>query len=439
MTDKDLRELQSRTCLLRRLADSQHFVFHSQVVQETLAARWLAAQKLPLKRLVPLFSKTNLVFPQLRAMAAALAEKEPEFRRWLMEHDPVVLLLADHTSLTNEQKREIVDALLDYTRSIETIDNSVWQGHLGTLRHPDLLTQLQSRLLEKDAHPAVVQVAIEIAAKAKPAGTAEMLWEALPMWKGGIKSQLARAIKATAMEATSPPWLDRWRHVINQDVQTDPQGVLIGHALQVMVPRHLPIRDAVDWVVHDSRFAVIGMFSHFLWNAGNHVTTDDLPAVLNYMAREQVFYLGHTEHIGPFGQERGVAVSTIELAFRHLELPAVRKSLEAYWVALMTHTNFGCQVSLPDLKNWIEKFSLVEADRRRFALSFLSGHQFTFSDSMYDEFECFLLDRRADGPWVLGQIPEARNGLAFNLAQVSRRLFSWGDFRRQHADPLLKA
>ena len=123
VTDQNMRELRTRTSLLRSVSDPPRLVFHSQVVQETLAASWLAAQELSLTKLVGLFSELGSgVFPQLHALAAALAEQQSAFRQWLLEHDPVVLLLADHTGLENHAKQEIVHALLDYTRRIQVVD-----------------------------------------------------------------------------------------------------------------------------------------------------------------------------------------------------------------------------------------------------------------------------------------------------------------------------
>lgn len=440
VVDEDLRKLKSGTSLLRILPTPARLVFHSQVVQETLAAKWLAAQKLSLSRLTRLFCHVgDCVFPQLHALAAALAEQQADFRQWLLEHDPAVLLLADHTGLDNGAKHTIVNALLDYTQRIQVVDTSVWQGHLGTLSYPGLLDQLRPRLSHQATPPAVVQVAIEIAAKAKPDGTAEMLWEHLSLWMGRLKSHLARAIINTAPGSIPPEWQNRWRSVIDKNVPTDEEGILIGHALACMVPKHLPLRDAVEWLVPEGRFSVMGTFSFFLWNAGSHVTPEDVPTVLKYMTRERVFYLDHTEGEGPFSQEMGLAIHVLRAGFLHLDAPEIRKALEEYWVELMTHTNFGCQFVLPDLAFWIEKFSLTENNRRDFAIGFLSKHRCTFPESMFDEFECFLLDGKSDGPWLLELIPQAQGTLASNLPQVVRRLFRRHDFRQEHPRLLLEA
>lgn len=440
VTDEDIRNLSYRTSLMRPGLGSPRFIFHSQVVQETLAAGWLAAQQLPVKRLVHLFSRTELgIFPQLRPLAAALAEQHAEFRKWVLNHDPVVLLLADHSGLENPAKQEIVSALLEYTKRVQVVDRSVWQGHLGTLAYPGLLDQLRPWLSDPATPSAVMQVALEIANKAKPEGTAEMLWDTLPFWQGGLRSNLARAITNSAPEEITPEWAARWRSVIDGETPTDNEGVLIYYALKYLVPSHVPVREALDWLVLERQFRSMGIYSFFHWNAGEHVTLEDVPAILKYMARERVFYLDHTDDVGPFGREKGVAIRTLSLAFHHLEVPAIRDALEYYWVEYMTRTNFGCQISLPGLTNWTGKFSLTENSRRSFALGFLTKYQCPFSEAMYDEFECFLLDRESDGPWLLGLIPAASGTLASNLPQVARRLFDWAKFRKDHPERLLRA
>lgn len=442
VTDADVEDLLLRTSLLRRLPGGNRSVFYSHVVQEFLAAKWIADQKLSLSRLLRLFATSGTeprVFPQLRALAALVAERATHFNDWIVTHDAGVLLYSDHSGLTPESKRNVVEALLHYTARTASVDSSVWQSKLHTLNHPELLEQLRRWLEDQPANPAPAELALEIASKTKPAGLAELLWSVLPKWRPQDTPRLVRVMVDSVAQPESSEWLGRWHDVLNGKTARDGDGLLLGTALRFMVPRHCPVRDVADWLVVERRFNVIGAFSFFLWSAGEYVTLDDVPAVLTAMAENETFGLEAMPTGHPLSHETWVPFQAVKLAFANFGTLEIRKALEAYWIACLNYTQLGQKMTLSRTDTWIAKLGLTNEVRRGFAIHLLSSYRFPLDRQFLDAKRCFILDHNLDGIWLLEQTFAASGELRKNLAPLCRDYFWRDDYRESHRSLLTQA
>jgi hypothetical protein len=331
---KDLNELVQRTGLMKRLTSQNRWVFQSQVHQEWLAASWLAAQKLDATRLLQIFGTTLdgtwTVFPVLKTSAAWLARFDRDFRDLVLRHDPLVLLRMDGASLPEQERMEIVEALLEATHAIRVVDSGIHQAHLPSLKHSGLAEQLTRWLTESASDPAK-ELAIEIAERTDLTELAGLLWDLFPKTAGRLQVEVAGALSRLAREGYD----EKWRAVLGSEMSLDPRGKILGAALDVMVisSREIPVRDILEWVIPERHFQeeVWDLYQFNVRTLHERLTVEDLPEVFAKLAECPRSIHDTFSRAGDFND------AAVRLALREFHSPEVRAALVDYWHICLRH------------------------------------------------------------------------------------------------------
>ena len=324
---EDLNGLMLKSRLMRRLTDNIRWVFQSQVHQESLAADWLNAQDLDEPRMMQLFGKMHegqwCVQPALGAVAAWFASKNALFRRILLSHDPLVLLRMDGASLADQERMEIVDALLKTTERIRVVDPSVRQAHLVSLNHEGLHEQLEAWLRRTDVCDATKELAIEIAEKTQTLSLAPVLWELYPQTDSRLQIEMAGALSRLSV---GPEHDSNWQSVLRGEFTLDRHGTLLGAALDSQViSGKMPVRDVLQWVIPGRHFEMYGLFDMTVRNLPEKLTPADLPAVFAKLGEHPRQITNNLE------TPSLIHKAAIKLAITHSDQPTIAQALCDYW------------------------------------------------------------------------------------------------------------
>ena len=323
----DYDSLPKLTRLFRKLAGRDRWVFQSQVHQEWLAADWLASRDLGIIRLKQIFGVETesgwRVAPAMQATAAWLAQIEKPFRKEILSSDPLTLLRMDGASLQDDEKKEIVEALLRATDDVRVLDPAIRQAHLPSLKHAKLKQQLTKWLTNPDANEAAKELAVDIAEKTRLEEICSLLWKIFPDASKRLKIELAGALGRLAKEGYDSRWLD----VLSGKISTDAHGSLLGYALDLMVveSKKVPVREVMNHILPERHFEVFGRYDMVARNLQNSLQPDDLPAVFRKLAENP-----HALH-GRLCRNSDFNVAAVFMAIEHFEKPVVASALCDFW------------------------------------------------------------------------------------------------------------
>ncbi len=323
----DYDSLPKLTRLFRKLAGRDRWVFQSQVHQEWLAADWLASRDLGIIRLKQIFGVETAggwrVAPAMQATAAWFAQLDKPFRKEVLANDPLTLLRMDGASLQDDEKKEIVEALLRATDDVRVLDPAIRQAHLPSLKHAKLKQQLTKWLSNPDANEAAKELAVDIAEKTRLEEICSLLWKIFPDASKRLKIELAGALGRLAKDG----YERRWRDVLAGKVLTDAHGTLLGYALEILVvdTKMVPVGDVMSHVLPERHFDVFGGYDMAVRNLQNSLQPDDLPAVFSRLAENPHALHGYTSIYSDFN------TSAVSLAIENFENPVIASVFCDYW------------------------------------------------------------------------------------------------------------
>lgn len=326
---EDLDAVVHRTGLMRRLAGTELWVFESQVYQEWLAADWLVTRNLDVRRLKQIFGSEVeghwMVAPRMRATAAWLARYHRDFRKLILDHDPLALLAMDGACLPDQDRKDIVEAVLNATESVRVLDPAIRHSHLPSLRHHELAPQLERWLTRSDVTDATRQLAIELAEKTNTLEISPTLWRIYPDASKRLKPEIAGALLRLAKEGFD----DQWRAVLKGEIPIDAHGNLLGAALHVMVIESgkIPIRDVIRHILPERRFEVFGLYQTVAGKIHERLTVDDLPVVFAKLAENP-----HGLHES-ISRAKNFNDAAVQLAVSEIDRPETKGALVDYWHA----------------------------------------------------------------------------------------------------------
>ena len=169
-----LRDLLQNTGLFTDLGQGR-LVWAHQSYAEFLAAWYLNLTSLAPPALRPLFRSTadpaGGLVPALRETAGWLADLQPAFWHELLALDPVALIQSDLHRLGAEQRRLLVQRLLEWFATLAHVPYQS-SAFASKLCHPGLAQQVQTILTDVNAPGPIVRFAIDlsIACKLKELG-----------------------------------------------------------------------------------------------------------------------------------------------------------------------------------------------------------------------------------------------------------------------------
>jgi hypothetical protein len=333
----DLDDMVRHSRIFRKLSGSEEcWVFESQVYQEWLAARWLADRKLDEGRYKQLFG-TEVegrwqVFPVLKATAAWLANFDPDFRKLILREDPLTLLRMDGAELPDEDRREVVQALLESTERLGLIDPGVHHALFHSLNHPGLQSQLTAWITNRDADDASRELAVKIAAKADLSDIAPTLWETYPEVGTALKIKIARALTSLAEHSHDA----EWKKVLRGNLPTDVHGELLASALEILVIKseQVPVREVLEHLIPAHDFGIVGRYDLVLRQIPDRITPDDVPSVLARLSTHGRYRDEYRLH----SILTELEIAAVRMAVENFSIPEIRIALLDYWHArLLEH------------------------------------------------------------------------------------------------------
>jgi hypothetical protein len=306
--------------------DSSHFVacgpgrvgFDHQPMAEFMAAEYLRRCTTPQLRslLTQRVDATDYLLPQFREVSAWIAVQHKDFCTYLLSREPRFLLDADAVELDEVTRRHAVAALLDQMDREEAFDGSASETFLKSLHHPQLTRQLRPYIVDPARNVVVRRTAIRLAGAARCKTLKADLWRLLgEPQQVSVRRSIIEALGAMA----TPRDTSKFLGLLRGDFFVEIDEELRGEALEFLVPRYLPVRAALKYLVpgDDSFFGTYWrVLAHHL---PTNVELGDVLPILRECNRRGK----GGRHPGPLKE---IADAAVKLALRHFDDPNIRQS-----------------------------------------------------------------------------------------------------------------
>ncbi len=393
------------------------WVFQEQSDAEFLAAQRLA--KLPVEQLAGFFGSQTAngwqVFQQHYVTAAMTAVASAEFRKWLLENDPLVLLRADAAALPEADRKEIVNALLDLIGSGRAPDAHDHESRLQTLKHSGLAAQLSRWITDTRRRSEAREMALRIAAVCADETLAKELGE--DIWQ-----------LATGQEAETLSWLPLAISAVGVHW---PKDRLMQIATGQLSPgRHWSTRGAaLDALFHRSRSeaergklsevvtslarnptGVLSSYDSFLRECHEHLRTDDADEICVVLI-ELRDWRGVLDDLSPLHK---LALATLKAAAGKITEARVCSALVEWWLDAMQHHD-GLIPGQHHTSS-LADIALDDPGKRRTLLSAMLKHP---AAAKLNDFSLEQLPVQTDDwPWLLDRLQKVSGDEAILTARL---------------------
>ncbi|MFL5357427.1 NACHT domain-containing protein [Archangium sp.] len=252
---------------------------------EFLAALFLKRRKVPREQLASLFRHPEdagqLIVPQLQEVAAWLASQDEDFRDFLLETDPWVLLRSDALAASHPLRERLIDALMG-TLERGTSLGGGWsaRSHFHKLAHPGLGGQLRRYLRGPPSAERVLTLALDIAGACGERSLAPDCADIALDAKFGANERIRaiQALESLADEAAQVRLLPLALSVEGGEAGEHLQEA----ALTVLWPRHVSTEQALDMLLNRPRHSYLGGRFQSAWE--KRMPIADLPLALRKLA-----------------------------------------------------------------------------------------------------------------------------------------------------------
>ncbi|MFZ5895031.1 MAG: hypothetical protein ACOY0T_28485 [Myxococcota bacterium] len=260
-------------------------MFGARVFAEFLAAAYLTELNIPLQQLLSIVShqhRPDRIAAQLRGLATELCSRRYDFAQWILRNDPSVILGADVSGFTEEQRRRIVNSMLLSAEDLVRVDMFASRLVLSTVRHYGIADQLREVLQDQNRSLYQRDLAIDITGFCKLAELADALaaiavCEIEPL-------TLKRAAAATLVRIDAVAVSERLLPLAQADVDEE----LFGCAMQLLWPSKLP-GDPFAYLRRPRNRRSGGVYGSFLsLSLAPRLTPDLLPHALAWAERVRV-------------------------------------------------------------------------------------------------------------------------------------------------------
>lgn len=266
---------------------SERATWVHQTYAEYLAARHIVKQVPTTEQIFKLLAHpldpANRVAPPLRNVAAWIASMNAEVLNELLRRDPEVLLRADLTNSTSQQRAALIDELLHLHELDKAHDEVRKRGVFQYLHHPGLSDQLRPYIRESHRPFMARIVAIRIAEDCLVRSLLDdLLIVALEAEEPGpLRVAASRAVSHYGdRDAIKSLWL------LLDPAANDPDDELRGCAFRILWPGHVSTAALFDALTPPKRENFIGQYWMFLAHElVPSIQPDDLPLALAWVGR----------------------------------------------------------------------------------------------------------------------------------------------------------
>jgi hypothetical protein len=426
ITQADLDEL-PRTALFDCHQGS--LVFSHQLIREFLAAAWLADRALPVTQLSTLLGSYRADgswrhFPQLSAVAAWLASNpiSKDWRRFLIIHDPAVLLRADAAGLAELEKLEVAKALLECAMRDRALDTSWEHRHLRGLACQRLAEIVRPCLLNiSNEAEAARDLAIELVRECQIRDCAPDLWQAVQNPEVSYRSHMANALFVVDKDS------DRWHEVLDHGIVLDKEGALLGAALLSLVPRSLKVREVLQHLIPKRSFHFTSDLYVNAYNTMPDLIEDgDVIPIIRHSARHHG--LGFNESWNR-NEDSLLSRALRRLGAMMHDDEAMAAFIEWWWAAILSHQR---ALNWDDSPVKLGELGFDLPQRRHAALKCAAKHpklSYIKGGDVFWTYFDVLINLPEDVPWLISQIEKCdpREELIY-ATWINKAFFYCGSF-----------
>ena len=398
--------------------------FDHPTFAESLAAEYL--RKLPLVQIRQLlcqrFKNMDLVVPQLAEVAAWLALDHEEWRRFLIETQPTILLRTDVSKFTDGEKKLAIGSLLERADREEAFDEQGTSTFYRALRHPGIGNQLRPYIVDQSRNLVVRRMAIEIAGDTGVKQLEPLLWKLI-----SANDPAYNAITHALFDLAGPRSKSNLLKALRGKFPGDCNKDLAGVALKLLVPKLLPVRSVLEFIEDEHERGRVGSYETALErHLPKAIVVADVPSLLKHMER-------WSKCFDSLSRLHNLAERGFSLALENLHDQQIRKAAVKMWVQKLR-----AYERLPGRSDNEETSSAAGLDnsmrRREFVRAMLNSRLATADDVL-----SYLspLTGNADIEWLLTELPHSPRKHRDQWAQLTGRCI-WGPERGKHRDLLIK-
>lgn len=356
--------------------------------------------------------------PQFRDLIGWLATLSTEVKQAILQRDPSILLTSDITTLTDEDRVQLVDWLLtsvDQRQHFPGFD-AYWQYQ--KLGHPGLADQLDPVLTDRNRPVETRRLAVDLAERNEVRQVQTILVQL------ALDSNCPLDLRVDAAQAVGQIGDDNTKLYLKpllQDHNDDEQHQLKSTVLRALWPKHLTARELFSVLTPRSQESIIDFYHSFLTKEiVSNLQVIDLPIALAWV----------TQNINAQPAEHEIVHlqnDIIGLALLHLDVAEVRSALISHLLSVLDYhdTILGAGYAL-----WKQPEFLSNETKRRYLFRLLF-EECVSSDrdvSLLLEFPPSLITS-SDLPWLLGELyPQLSESLQHALVVIIAGLW-------YHKDP----
>jgi hypothetical protein len=264
-------------------------VWNHRTFAEYFAASYVHNFKLEqIKSLILLTGDTDKkLVPQLYETAAWLAEMNPNIFQTMLQVDPEVLLYADLENTGEQDRIDLVDALLGlYDGKKLRVFDSDRRRRYRKLNHPKLMQQLKPYIRDKTKRDAVREFAIDVAGACQLQSLQNDLADiALDTSQTSYtRINAGYAVVRVGDSKTK----ERLRPLAIGEAGEDPDDELKGVGLKALWPDHMDAGELFSILTPPKNTALMGAYYSFLsYDLPQRLRRIDLPAGLKWVRQQQ--------------------------------------------------------------------------------------------------------------------------------------------------------
>jgi len=393
---------------------------------EYLAARYLSSHHLSLSQIMMLLlhadeSERRLI-PQLHETAAWLATMQPAVFPAIMEIDPEVLLQSDVAMASEQNRADLVAALLtlEPEERLWNVNMNLGQRYKELL-HPGIGTQLATVIGDRTLGVTRRLVAIEIAEACRQ----QMLLPALA--ELALDTTETRLVREAAAQAVAQMGDEaskaRLKPLAIGQNDDDPDDELKGHSLRAVWPAHVTAEELFAVLTPPRRHNFIGAYRDFLFSqVAPHLHRADLPVAIQWVAQHPP----RTTMQGLTGEFKPLTDAIIHQALEHLDEPGVLAAVAQLMLSRLLQSGliFGLTPDEHEAARWLDndeaRHRLLEA-----VLPLLTQHT---NDSIIWLVARPPLLLPRDLPWLIASLADTREETTQQLvARLIGRLIESSD------------